>query len=862
MVLFLALAFPAGAAEVSFYCPFDGAVEAVASAGPGYAVCKRAEYAVGRTGEALRTTADSDRICYVEGGNLDKARGSIEMWLRPNWEPGDTTRRSFLWEEAPREVGGNAMWLWTHGGHLRFDVRDPGDSYVTHNTRPWPRGEWRHIVATWDCKAGVALYVDGKLSRAREASWEPRAYSRFFVGSGGRSNAPALSDIDDLRIYSHALTAEEAKAAFEGTLMRMAAKPMAPAKPVLGDERAAKLIFRAAFDGDCAAALARGDGKPQQVKRVTFAEGVSGQSARFVKGSKLQFAEKGNLNKERGTLAMWYRPDWSGSQSHRADGREIWRHLFQEGPRVDPRNGTNLLMLWIWGSRMRADLSDRLDQYMTHSVNEWQTDQWHHIAFTWDSGKERRLYVDGARIRGGRDSRKGFLPMRWKAIPFDHFFVGGDGKSRVAEGCIDEFKVFDGPLSTAAVRAEVGAVYPVSPKARSIYFVAGRPAKLRWQLKSSSPAAARGKLTWSLLDPSGKPVVGEKGVAISMESGEARAFERNCTPTAAGEYQLLCRWQPAGAGIAYERSVQFWGVAPEEPRKPGGAMKLKLVEAIDCTDDLPADKFISTDPTRVVRSKLGAYREASPKQRSRFALRVRTPNVGRPYVIDWQYPDDKPRTMELIAQSVASGGGQYELQTGAFCGAEYSLSHRMMTQRSIFWPRHEDTALIFMTAEKGRPVAAAKVSVYEVQGRLPKLPVPAASPLGGERRRVGIYYEDPAFCYDFGGYDAMPGFGHTIDRLMDYMDYFGQNLFMYPAVWYHGPFYPSASQGLALQRPHPTNFIEYMLLRFGQRGMELIPTLNVHSLPTLVDTKWQDDMLLTGEGAKTPIMMMWDARPT
>ncbi len=404
-------------------------------------------------------------------------------------------------------------------------------------------------------------------------------------------------------------------------------------------------------------------------------------------------------------------------------------------------------------------------------------------------------------------------------------------------------------------------MFPVVPSATHLYFVAGRPARLRWRLDSIGATRAVGRLTWRLVDPQGRRVLGEQAAPLSIPARGSKTFDQRFTPPAAGEYKLTCRWEPAGAGRPYERTLSFWGIEPEKPRETGGELKLKLIEEIDCAADLPADKFVSTDPTRVVQSKLGAYREASPKQRSRFALRVRMPNVGRPYVVDWEYPDDKPRTMEVIAQTTAAGWSQYELQTGAFCGAEYPLSNRMMTQRSIFWPRGEDVALIFMTAEQGRPAAAAKVRVYEVQGRLPKLPVKPAAPVNGWRRHVGLYYEDPAMCLDFGGYDAMPGFEHTISRLMDYMDYFGQSLFMYPAVWYHGPFYPSASQGLALQRPHPANFIEYMLMRFGQRGIEFIPTFNLHGLPSLSDTKWRDEMLTTGDGAKTPIMMMWDGAP-
>jgi hypothetical protein len=93
------------------------------------------------------------------------------------------------------------------------------------------------------------------------------------------------------------------------------------------------------------------------------------------------------------------------------------------------------------------------------------------------------------------------------------------------------------------------------------------------------------------------------------------------------------------------------------------------------------------------------------------------------------------------------------------------------------------------------------------------------------------------------------------------MHYSGQDLFMYPGVWYHGPFYPSRSQGTALQRPHPHNFIEYLLLRFEAEGIGLLPTINVHSLPSLAHHKWRDEMIITGEAAAGPLSVGWDGSP-
>ena len=45
-----------------------------------------------------------------------------------------------------------------------------------------------------------------------------------------------------------------------------------------------------------------------------------------------------------------------------------------------------------------------------------------------------------------------------------------------------------------------------------------------------------------------------------------------------------------------------------------------------------------------------AYYEAGPQKNDRFAVKVTLPEAGVPYLVEWDYPDDKLRTMEMVAQ--------------------------------------------------------------------------------------------------------------------------------------------------------------------------------------------------------------------
>ena len=865
LLVFAAIQSETSAAEILLHCPFDGDVTAAHAAGPDFAVAREENYVAGKYGQALQIGKDAAGVVYVASNNLDKARGSIALWIRPEWSQDDMVRRYFIWEEGPGDVGTNCIWLWKYGKHLRFDVRDPEDKYVTASMADWQPGQWHHLVATWDCEKGLSLFVDGKLRGNRETTWKPQNHSRFLVGSRQpEGDSSALASLDELVVYSKPLTPEEVTLAHADKLQHV----LAPRKPLpkvasTSPSSAPKLIFHLPLNSDAKAVVAGGSPEPLQEKGLTYESGLFGQAAHFTSGSRLRFAAEGNLTKEQGTISLWFRPDFSGQQTNHERGGEIWRTLFREGPMPDKRIGSNQLWLWFFGSRMRFDVADLGDQYARTSIAPWKAHQWHHLACTWNHQTGRTLYVDGQAVSGGSDSRKPFLSMSWDTAPFEYFQIGGDDQRHPADGLIEDLRIFDGQLTSQQIHREFSRVYPISPTASHVYYAVGRPGRLRWQLEHNVAERTRGTLRWWVENPDGEPAVDvhEANLELDADTSE-RSFEIPFTPDSAGTYRLVCRWVPSVTGVTYERSLDLWGI--DVNRTPSGTdqMELELVEEIDCTKDLPPEQLVESAPTTVVRTAWGSYREATAARNSRFALRISLPEADCPYVVEWEYPDDKPRTMEMISQTVPAAASEYELQTGVFTGAEYPLSNRMKTHRCLYWPRKPEVALIFMTAEKDRPAAAARVRVFRVRGEVEQAAKPdRPAPTSGWHRHVGIYYEDPALCYDFGNQDSMPGFETLIDRLISYMHYSGQDLFMYPGVWYHGPFYPSPSQGTVMQRRHPRNFIEYLLLRFETEGIGFLPTINLHSLPSLAHYKWRNEMIVTGEAAAGPLSVGWDGSP-
>ncbi|MBT3378206.1 MAG: hypothetical protein HN742_27535 [Lentisphaerae bacterium] len=868
ITLFGVLASAAGPVPCTFSCSFDGSLDPQISAGSAMAMARQEAFTTGRVGKALAVDAPSQAAAYLASHNLPKDRGSCEFWIQPRWEAGDQKRQGFVCDEIEgAKVGINTIWIWKIGSSLRFDVRDPEDHYICTSIAAWEKGSWHHVVANWDVGRGTSLYVDGEMKGERESTWISRAGLRFLVGRRKRSSEAAEACIDELRIYARPLTADEVALAYAGTLL-IAPAPKPAHSPsvsaVISERREPKLLFHLPFDGTCTAAQAGGNGEPVLQEGVDFTPGVNGQAGVFVAGAALKFARPGNIRKEAGTISFWYRPLWTPAALADKMDREYWRCCFVEAPRPAERNGSNMTWLWFWGDRLRFDVSNLRDSYTTHNITGWGADRWHHIAATWNHRTGTQIYIDGEPRGVNRDGSSAVLPTSWTVFDtFPFFHIGSSGQGQSAEGWIDDFRIHDQDFSAEDVRAEFAAVFRLVAefvKPGTPYVRVGKPATIDWQIRSRATRPHKGTVDWRLLGPDATVLGRGEGVRIDLGDGtQPAAMRLEFVPQKPGRHVIEVAWLAGDA----ERSavLPFYAVPPEPTGARPIELDIELLETIDAAKPLPEERTAQVGDPRVVESDLGPYLEMETAQRSRYAVRLALPEADAPYVIEVDYPDDKPRTMEILAQTVAGNGGEYELQTGVYCGDEYPLSNRILTHRCVLWAKSKDMALIFMTAEKGRPAAFSAVRVFRLRGRLPNNLTTAAEPVNGSRRHVGVYYEDPALCYDFGGHDTMPHFEKTISRLMDYMEYSGQDLFMYPGVWYHGPLYPSRSQKLAMSRTHPDNFIDYILTRFADRGLSFIPTLNVHDLSTLTRYKCTEELMASNTMPGSPLMIFADGMP-
>lgn len=113
----------------------------------------------------------NDMLTYATAGNLNRAQGEIEFWIRPDWDGGDYQSYTFF------EVGNswfNRMRIMKDGANnLRFLLWDSTTEYgVGYNVAHWKAGEWHHIAVTWG-GTYIALFVDGQQRASSDIARPP-----------------------------------------------------------------------------------------------------------------------------------------------------------------------------------------------------------------------------------------------------------------------------------------------------------------------------------------------------------------------------------------------------------------------------------------------------------------------------------------------------------------------------------------------------------------------------------------------------------------------------------------------------------------------------------------------------------------
>ncbi len=199
---------------------FDGNGQGVAGEAP--TVETGTDYQAGLVDQAVHT-GPSGSLRYATSGNITALTGTVEFWIRPDWNGNTTPTRVFF------EAGGsfnNGMLLSIDGAHnLRFiqwgdnrdtlAVEDDVERGIGVSGSAWQAGEWHHFAATWDGNIGqYAMYLDGALVQQLTNGVKIMEFSGsdMAIGAARGGGSRAAATFDEFRISTRVRSAAEVHA--------------------------------------------------------------------------------------------------------------------------------------------------------------------------------------------------------------------------------------------------------------------------------------------------------------------------------------------------------------------------------------------------------------------------------------------------------------------------------------------------------------------------------------------------------------------------------------------------------------------------------------------------------------------------
>lgn len=148
----------------------------------------------------------------VDVGTADEFEQPVyswSLWLKAPQSPVNTSIGQPMSNADEQFV---ASWDHTHPGFIASAAHKTGDTWVgVQIQNPLTGGEWHHIAATYD-GAELSIYLDGNLEESKVVGPANDSEGHLTFGSGYYAGAPLSyfeGKIDDVRIYSRALTGEE-----------------------------------------------------------------------------------------------------------------------------------------------------------------------------------------------------------------------------------------------------------------------------------------------------------------------------------------------------------------------------------------------------------------------------------------------------------------------------------------------------------------------------------------------------------------------------------------------------------------------------------------------------------------------------
>lgn len=151
---------------------------------------------------------------YMALNNFDYSKGTIEFWVKPDWDSSDEGAHRFFFTKS-------AGWTFYIGTgefnyHLYFKT---GYGNVKYNIHNWNIGEWHYITTTWE-KLETRVYIDG-VYQANGKYYSPSGPpEKIYIGSEDLQTNQASAVIDEFKIYNYVRPIKQIKEDYESYIKK------------------------------------------------------------------------------------------------------------------------------------------------------------------------------------------------------------------------------------------------------------------------------------------------------------------------------------------------------------------------------------------------------------------------------------------------------------------------------------------------------------------------------------------------------------------------------------------------------------------------------------------------------------------
>jgi len=404
-------------------------------------------YRPGQVGQAGNFDGVDDNVSTTYNGQLTDF--TVCAWFKAN----DTTPTSY--QRIVDKSYSAGMWIGARDGVANswgggvLDTSAPYGRYIT-----LPAGQWHHLCSKRDGTTHTIIGNGGAVSTSGTVSSTALNSTVLRIGISNASTAFFSGLIDDVRIYSRALTSAEITALYNSGVAKMGATTRGGAGTTLSNG----LVGHWTFDGkDMLTGQARdvsGNGNHGSLVNMATstsrAFGVVGQALRFDSAddyvSIVGHSSFANITSSI-SIAYWVNvtgatEDFDAMVMRGYNGTSVPYYMDLRANLPGTGSGTHKLS-WASYNGSNVGVVSSVDFSEDDNKNKW----WH-VTGTFDTTNGWKLYLDGVLDASSSDTTA--LPVNSTGITFGSFYNNGP-IIRFAPIQLDDVRIYNRALTASEV---------------------------------------------------------------------------------------------------------------------------------------------------------------------------------------------------------------------------------------------------------------------------------------------------------------------------------------------------------------------------------------------------------------------------